>query len=477
MIQKYGTRRAWRAIAVTCAGMAATGVANAYAETKTLELRGNGTTATVSSQPESLAAKDTLSVVCAAGVNCLDVRASLGAATVLDPSASPAATATQVAFTVPDAVKAGTMVQVRVCAAPTTPAACMKTPAIAQIAVGASAGSRALVASDRHTVLAACNAAGTARAREIAGLRGGRSDFTVILFDETGPCYLSRQFGAEGDPIAVGFVSTSDVAVSVDLDPCGVPSATPKVLISADISSLTLLAAEEPDVRWFPPLRRCFGPAAGIKLTVGSGDKARTLAYTLKQFERYRATLQLGVAASELHQRGFALRTAGTTKRIFETTPEERGPEYVASVVIYGVPHYFARRSVRDPSFADRGAGIAGTVTGHAASAGEAYREPYWGRDPVNDNGVMDRIGLLLGAGINQPGRRFLVGGSLELLTGVNAFFAREFVRTPELEGVAVGDEFTGEAAALPLRDHWRMAWTGGISIDARYALALFGRK
>jgi hypothetical protein len=390
MIQKHGTGRVWRAIAVTCTGTVVAVLTTASAETKTPEVRGNGTTV---------------------------------------------------------------------------------------IEIGVRAGNGALVASDRNAVVSACNAAGTARASEIAGLRGGRSDFTVVLFDDAGPCYLSRQFGAEGDPIAIGFVATSDVAVSLDLDPCGIPSATPKVLTSADISSVTLLAAEQPQIRWFPPLRRCFGAAAGIRLTVGSGEKARTLAYTLKQFERYRATLQLGVAASELHQRGFALRTAGATRRIFETSPEERGPEYVASVVIYGVPRYFARRPVRDPRFADRGAGLVGTAAGQAAAAGEAYREPYWGRDPVNDNGVMDRIGLLLGAGINQPGRRFLVGGSLELLTGVNVFFAREFVRTPELEGVAVGDEFSGEAAALPLRDHWRMAWTGGISIDARYALALFGRK
>ena len=82
-----------------------------------------------------------------------------------------------------------------------------------------------------------------------------------------------------------------------------------------------------------------------------------------------------------------------------------------------------------------------------------------------------------MGAGLNQPGRRFLVGGSFELMTGVNVFLTREFVRTSELEGVAVGDVFAGEASTIPKRDHWRQAWTGGVSLDARYALALFGKK
>jgi hypothetical protein len=66
---------------------------------------------------------------------------------------------------------------------------------------------------------------------------------------------------------------------------------------------------------------------------------------------------------------------------------------------------------------------------------------------------------------------------SLEVLTGVKLVVSREFVRLPELKGVAVGDTFVGDAATIPTGDHWREAWTAGLSIDARYALALFGRK
>ena len=74
---------------------------------------------------------------------------------------------------------------------------------------------------------------------------------------------------------------------------------------------------------WFPPLRRCFGTAAGLKLSVTKEgqSQATALAYTLKQFDRYRATLQIGVAASDLHQQTFGLRQDGTVKHIIETVP------------------------------------------------------------------------------------------------------------------------------------------------------------
>jgi hypothetical protein len=311
---------------------------------------------------------------------------------------------------------------------------------------------------------------------EILSRRGGRHDFTVIIFDETGPCFLSRQFGAEGDPIAIGYVSAAGETVSLDLDPCNTLAATPKVLIGADLASITLQADVEGRLRaeWFPPLRRCFGTGAGVKLAVTKGaGQPKQISYTLKQFERYRATLQLGVTFSELHQQTFSLRQDGAVKRIIETSADERGPEYVAALVLYGIPRYFARRSVLPPCFYENEKRRACASN----TKGPPERENYFGRDPVNENGIVDRIGLLFGAGLNQPGRRFLVGGSFELVTGVNLLVTSEFVRLPELEGVAVGDVFAGEAATLPIRDHWRQAWSFGVALDARYAVAVFTRK
>jgi hypothetical protein len=221
-------------------------------------------------------------------------------------------------------------------------------------------------------------------------------------------------------------------------------------------------------------MRRCFGTEAGIKLSVTVDQTTKELAYPLKQFERYRATLQVGVGFSELHQQTFGLRQDGDVQRIYQTSETERGPEYVATVVLYGVPHYFTRRSVRTPCVFEN---LKKRVCPPAGMADVPVRENYFGRDPVNDNSALDRIGLMFGAGLSQPGRRFLIGGSFELLTGVNLFLTREFVRSPELEGVAVGDIFAGDPGDIPIGDHWRQAWTAGVSLDLRYAVSLFGRK
>lgn len=458
-------------------GAAQAGVAAVPAQTQTLTLESkDGRVSPVLPLP-SVAAKETLNIICSGpNLDCHNVRATLSTGAALDPSE---ASASQTNFKLPETIATGAKVEVRLCAATGTAAVCAQQPAIAQVPTGGG-GAGGPKPATRDDLRRFCQAVGAAQVAEVAASRGGRSDFTVVLFDASGPCFLSRQFGAEGDPIAIGFVSAEEVSVTLDLDPCSTLAAAPKVLVSADVSGITFQAAEQavPQVEWFPPLRRCFGTAAGIKVTKGSGQTAATVAYTLKQFERYRATLQIGVAMSDLHQQTFGLRTDDGVKRIIETSAVERGPEYVGTVVLYGLPHYFVRPATQDPRWVVKAPTAAGTPTAFVPGrAPVPRRETYFGRDPVNESGIADRIGLLLGAGISQPGRRFLVGGSLELLTGVNVFLAREFVRRPELEDVALGDAFTGEATTIPTQDHWRQKWTGGLSIDARYALALFGRK
>lgn len=445
----------------------------ARAQTQSINLRqaADGTVALVT-PPESVPAGQNVTVICQS-VDCQQLRANVGP-TVLTPSA---VTAQRVTFSIVPEPAPTARFELRLCPTATGSAACLKTEAVGSIPVGAAQVS----ASDPAAVRRFCAQVGVGQTAEIFNRRG-TDDFTVVIFDESGPCYSSRQFGAEGDPIAVGFIATSAVPVLLDLDPCNTLGAAPKVLVSADVSGLTLQADEAGrfvmKAHWFQPLRRCFGAAAGIRVTVGTGQAAKAVSYSLKQFERYRATLQIGIAASELHEGTFGLRPDGSAKRVIATSAPERGPEYIGSVVLYGLPHYFRRRSAQAPSFIEqpRTPGKPAVVAPGAAADAPAH-EPYFGRDPVNENGAMDRVGLLLGAGIAQPGRRFVAGASVELLTGVNLFVAREFYRRRELEGVGLGDEFTGEAATIPARDHWRQAWTAGLSLDARYALALFGRK
>ena len=434
----------------------------------------------VVSQPKGVSAGQQLTVLCD-GFNCSEIQARVDLSqTVLSPLNPGTETSGQRGFEIPEA-KPGSKVQIWACGGAAA-AACMSGTPLAEIPYGAAEGGGK--EPSRDAVRAFCAAVGALQVNEIRSRRGGNNDFTVVVFDGTGPCYLSRQFGAEGDPIAVGFVSATPDTVSLDLDPCSTLAAAPKVLISADVSTLTIQSRTAGELRaeWFPPLRRCFGTAAGIKLSVTKEGKpeATALAYTLKQFDRYRATLQIGVAASDLHQQTFGLRKDGEVNRIIETSADERGPEYVAALVLYGFPNYFFRRSAQAPCFYQHtntkteksDARVCGPETKEPAQ-----RENYFGRDPVNENSVADRIGLLVGAGMNQPGRRFLLGGSFEIVTGINVFLTREFVRLPELDEVSVGDEFVGEASTIPIRDHWRQAWTAGVSLDARYALALFGRK
>jgi hypothetical protein len=461
------------------AAFIAAAAAPASAKTESLALKIVGGMVSADAVPMSIAGGDTLTVVCDTGVDCTTVRVDLSDTTNLTANG---ATPKSVSFVMPPALAPSVSVEVRICAAGANAAACAKTPAIATIPGGA-AGPPATADALRQ-VRGACGEIGAAQTMELARTRGD-FNFTVVLFDSTGPCYLSRQFGSEGDPIAVGYVSIGSAAVSLELDPCGTLAAAPKVLISADVSTINLQAdvAGEPQAQWFPPLRRCFGTAAGIKLTLELDGKPKPLAYTLKQFERYRATLQIGVAASELHQRTFGLQPSGTVKKIIETSAAERGPEYIASIVFYGVSHYFKRPAFAPARIVERVPSRAVQAARPAERAARPQqwetpgREAYFGRDPVNENSALDRIGLVMGAGLNQPGRRFHVGGAFELLTGVNLFLTREFVRSPELEGYAIGDEFAGEAAAIPVRDHWRQRWSAGIALDARYALALFTRK
>jgi hypothetical protein len=450
------------------------------AQTLQLQRQGGEKTTTVVSRPEQpLAANQTLTVICD-GFDCIEIQGRVvlpdGKQTVseLTPSNADPSKLGQRNFRLPEA-KEGSKAQIWACAAGIPVATCKSGPPLVEIGYGT--GVRVAVEPPRNDVIEFCATVGALQVNEIRSRRGGNQDFTVVVFDSTGPCYLSRQFGAEGDPIAIGFVSATVDTVSLDLDPCSTLAAAPKVLISADVSSLTFQSRTAGELRaeWFPPLRQCFGTAAGLKLSVTKEGRtqATALAYTLKQFDRYRATLQIGVAASELHQQTFGLRQDGSVKRIIETSADERGPEYIAALVLYGVPNYFVRRSAQAPCFYENPK----QRNCPPNTKEPSQKENYFGRDPVNDNGVADRIGFLFAAGMNQPGRRFLIGGSFEIVTGINVFLTREFVRLPELEGVAVGDVFAGEAAALPIRDHWRQAWTAGVSLDARYALALFGRK
>ena len=311
-----------------------------------------------------------------------------------------------------------------------------------------------------------CATAGYEATREAQIARGGQLDFTVVVLNDLGVCYASRHFSTEGDPLFIGYGRTDGSGATLEFDKCEAAPAIPKVLVSGDISGAAYRVDTKSrfEVLWLTPAAQCFGTTVEFHLNKANAPKFA--AATITQYERYRATLQLGAVFSDRHIESFGLRTAGDKKFIVSNGPSaERGPEYVASVVIYGVPNYLRRRAVKDPSF------LSGAATAPART------DPYFGRDPVNENRFADRIGALIGVGMSQPGRRLVAGGTFELVYGLNAFGVLEFVLLNKLNGNAVGDEFTGEAKDIALRDEWAHGWSFGLSFDARYAVALFSKK
>jgi hypothetical protein len=239
----------------------------------------------------------------------------------------------------------------------------------------------------------------------------------------------------------------------------------PKILIGGDIGAISTQAGRAPkfEVQWFTPIPQCFGKS--IEFHLNKKDATKFAQATITQYERYRATLEVGAVYTDRHIESYGLKPQGNTNVLVSNGPEGNGPEYVAAVVIYGVPHYFGRKKVVDPAF----------VPG--AQTAMPRRDPYFGREPVHENGLADRIGLLIGVGMSQPGRRFVIGGSFEVVTGLNVFVVNESVRLTVLNGYSPGDVFTGTAAQIPLKDDWDNGWAAGVAFDARYAVALFGKK
>lgn len=309
-----------------------------------------------------------------------------------------------------------------------------------------------------------CAVAGADAVRQALAARGGQTDFTVVLLNELGVCYANRHFSTEGDPLYIGYARSDGSVASLEFDKCEAASAIPKVLIGGEISTPQRESRGVFEVQWFTPAAQCFG--ASVQFHLNKRGAAKFVGATITQYERYRATLQVGAVFSTRHIESFGLRTEGDKKFFASNGPgPERGPEYLASVVVYGIPHYLRRRTVGDPPFLP------------GAATAPARKDPYFGRDPVNESSFADRVGALIGVGLSQPGRRFVIGGSFELVSGVNIFGVREFVRQTYLNAASVGEEFAGEAKDISSRDDWENGWSFGISFDARYAVALFGKK
>lgn len=284
----------------------------------------------------------------------------------------------------------------------------------------------------------------------------GSDDFTQIVFlEDRGVCYRggNRDYGVTGNPIYVG-VFTDDEKVwdeaNIQYEPCAIESAVPAVLVNDKASVLSnFQSGLNAWVLRTYPQRSCFNTTVGVTVTGRVDEKTVTARTSLEQAQRYRATLNLGTLFTDLHNRTFGLRPDGDGQRIYGQGPTDTGPEYYAAVVLYGLPYYL-------PSLL----------------GGERYR----GRDVIHENGLLDRIGGVIGVGISDPRKQFVAGFAFEALAGVSVTGTWNFMRVNKLAGVNEGDLFTGAADRIPQRQEWDQKFVIGVALDLRYVSALVTR-
>ncbi|HEU5217441.1 MAG TPA: hypothetical protein VFU23_02210, partial [Gemmatimonadales bacterium] len=203
-----------------------------------------------------------------------------------------------------------------------------------------------------------------------ASRRRQPGNFTLLIFLESGNgsdaniCYYNRDYGVAGDPIYVGMFRKSFTWTAVRFEPCAIQAAAPNVLQSSDKFPSGLQAGEWKLQQFLP--RRCFNTAVDVSVVGEDRGSAVTQRFPLSQYDRYRATVQAGILFTPQHDREFGLRAdqADTSKKfIYDKGPSNRGPEYIATLQLYSVLRYL-------PSI---------------------FKKPaYPGRDPVNDQGLVD---------------------------------------------------------------------------------------
>lgn len=275
--------------------------------------------------------------------------------------------------------------------------------------------------------------------------------YTLIAFMQSGEiCYANRLYGIAGQEIFIAVYS--DLATQwqpLRFEPCALESAAPSVFVSVDSVNIpSARQAADWSLRQYPA-RTCYNSTVNISMTAEAG--AGAISYTLGQYQLYRGTVQLGALFTDQFVQTFDVRTGEDGQSIvYSRGPNGRGVDYTASLVLYGLPYYL-------PSL-----------------LGGSY---YQGRDLLHDQGLLDRIGLVLGVGLTQPGRRFIAGGAFEVMYGLNLMAVADVFRSPRLVGTQVGQTFEGRAEDLRTEERWTVKPMLGLSIDLLYVKELFSGR
>lgn len=287
-----------------------------------------------------------------------------------------------------------------------------------------------------------------AGAGNAAGVRGA---VHVIVFDHRGVMCAREGRGpriTQGDILYVGLFGPPEEIYPLrrKIPDCSLEGTAPNILDPNVGIRFDAGAGKPPELRQFPPFE-CFDDEIEVQFIRDNNSIAFT--DTLRQYKRYRATFQIGALWTTLADPAFALTDFGDGPVIRNTVDDSRGPEYMASLVVYGAPHYL------------------GTLWG-----GDRR---YSGRDIVNDNSFADRVGLFLAFGLSDPEDTLGIGLSFELASGINLTVTQLYRRIAELDGLSEGDPFSGTAQQIPTVETWKDEVAVGLSIDGRYLTKFFG--
>jgi hypothetical protein len=290
-------------------------------------------------------------------------------------------------------------------------------------------------------------------------VKRGAAKYVMIVFDEDlKPIEIWPEATAVGDLIYIGVLHKTTQEYKhfeVEFSPCSLEPESPQLYIgdthALDIRKAAVEAYEE---FFFDP-RRCFDSTVEITIKAGKSknDITATGRYQLRQYNRYRGTLQLGILFTDQHEVSFGLTTKDGKSVIYNKGPINNGPEYTVSLVLYSIFRY----------------------VGDLFSSGSRH---YAGRDIVNDRSLIDCVGGIVGVGLNNPGNRFVLGLSFEPIYGVNLIGVVDFARMSELgAGLSEGSEFNGTEGTLPIHHFWSRRFVLGIALDLRYVTAIFSKK
>jgi hypothetical protein len=289
------------------------------------------------------------------------------------------------------------------------------------------------------------------RSQVMEARKHDKQAFTMIVFYENQePCYSSRDYGVVGDPIYVGVFTDGATRWGAAMyEPCEIEPAGVRLYIApGGFPNVREARRKVRHLERRAP-RTCYNTALQVGIKGRQAGSVVETRMQLGQSQRYHGTLQLGVVFTEQHGREFGLRPQGGESVIFDKGPADEGPEYTVSVAIYSLPK----------------------------SLLSLARGRFPGRDIVHEQGILDRIGGVVGVGLSDPGDRFIAGLSFELLYGVNLIYVQDFARVRRLAGVAEGQAFTGTEDEIPTREEWRNHSYVGLGLDLRYVTAIFSRQ